>query len=291
MNLDVSEKKSFDGFKSQLDYSLRELFRELRYLSEPTVGTVQEVRSILGLDKYDLDLREFRKKCARGLLPREIMFCYDAYTPNEKRDLDYNWLRIVRGGYSFIESREGMKNKIDRKNLDQYLRKLVKLQVLSKVNGRYKIGPGEFTQPGEFNHIKDQISKEVPENTWTEDKITLVGLTNGPAVKRGTRIVYPEAKAFKKTNQELIDFVVERFRKPTAEIFNNFKYYPEFEWKRDQKGNMILGSQREVTHRKPGQYRVLPLIVINPNGFHKVPPELKEVAEIARKMREKMEQN
>ncbi|WP_147654367.1 hypothetical protein [Methanomassiliicoccus luminyensis] len=246
---------------------------------------------MLGLDEYDLDLKEFRKRCAKGLLPREILFCFDAYAPIAKRDEDYDWLRIVRDGHRFIDSREGLKNKLDRKNLDQYLRKLVKLQVLSKVNGRYKIGPGAFTQPFKFNNIKDRISKAVPENTWTGHGITLVGLTEGPAKKLGKRIIYPETLAFKKTNQELIDFVVKQFEKPTVEVWRNFLYYPDYEWQRDRDGNILPDTEREVTQRKPGQYDRLPLIVIDPNSFLKVLPGFKEAVLEARKRQENMEQN
>lgn len=254
------------GLRSQFDRSLAFLLQDLAWMSTYSKRKNPDIEVWLGIDRYDISLDEFKAKCKRGLLPREILFCYGEYDPNPKRDSEYDWLRVVKGGAGFIESKEGLKTKINRKNLDQHLRKLLRIQVITKKDGRYLIGPSAYSQPGKFYQIKEALKNAKVEESWSKGPITLVGLNT-------------KDRTFAQTNKEMMQFLSERLVEPASEVWKRYLQHGEFEtvWYKDGIPELI-----DVTRRKKGLYDRLPLIVIDPNGFVSIGEEFREAVKNVR---------
>ena len=210
-------------------------------------------RDYPGQDRDMVD--KFCEKCRRGLLPREILFCYDAYDkPDKKRDPNYDWLRAIRADHEFQRSREGLTTAINGNNLDQHLRKLVRMKVLAKKNKRYMIGLTFLHNPRSLNNIREIVEGAIQEESWSNGIVTLIGLNTTD-------------RAFAKTNQELEEFVGSCFKEAVEEIYRRFRQ--ERLW---ESGTLEFMGERiklplDVAKKKPGSYGRLPLIVIDPNSY------------------------
>lgn len=206
------------------------------------------------LEQYGISPDDFISKCKKGLLPREILFCYDAYTPNKNRDADYDWLRIIKADHEFLKSRYGLTTIINGNRLDQNLRKLVRMQVLTKKNKRYMIGPAFLHNPRSLNNIQEIVKGASQEESWSNGIVTLIGLNT-------------KDRAFVKTNRELEEFVGSCFKEAVEEICQRFRQ--ERLW---ESGTLEFMGERiklplDVAKKKPGSYGRLPLIVIDPNRY------------------------